>query len=463
MKRTVVIATFILAFVMIVCSGVSAIAETPFLGRTLTIWYTPNTFPNIDLLDEFMSTYPEVRIKTVPMQEEDPLERLAAVNLTGNNEIDLFMLPDYRIDSQVVFKRGYAAPLQSAKLKNDVLNMYPQIQRALMKDGMLLAYPAILYPDCWTFNPQLFEQAGFEAVPQTFDAYIDMMLSWYKADQASLVTQRFNISDFSIEDAQINSVILIVKHILGQDAQEHTPLLDSPEFRSALTKLSQLSQWKEEPLPVSIDRLIDTPCVFNSKAHSPFIQFLNAQHSMLPPTLVLGDDPVISANLEYFILNPASDNMEDAIRFLEYYSEHMNLDTLYTLYPNLNEPVIRKGSEDLHSDKIAVYREKIDWEEHIIKDVKDTEAPSANKERIEEYKRAIVALEQERYVYPESTIALYRQLAPYITVEPAPRVWVLFEDLGAKIVLHEYFEGNRTLDQTVDELDRLLALLYPEH
>lgn len=464
MKNREKVLVMFLTLMLLACQWGQVRAVAPDHSvRKVTIWYEPDTFPMTNLFDDFMETHPDVAISIVGIKDEDPLERLFAVNLKGESEIDFFVLPG-DVDSQMLFKRGYAAPITSAKLMADIQSMYPQVQRFVMRDDMLFAFPVILYLDYWTVNLGLLERAGYDAIPETLNDYFDMMLAWYESHDATPADYLFEAANRGVENEQIDSAKLVMGQMLYAQAVDASLSFNSPVFRAVLEQLSRLSQWREKQASNYFDPSIYNPSIFNNKAISPFAQIYNPEYAqeqhILPPVLMPGMEPVVFSSLSYFIVNPASDNMEDAIRFLEFYSEHMDLGVKYSLHPDFNEPVMREGSEDLNAEKIAVLLQQIAEAEDMMQTAGSLTETNTHQEKIKELQQTIANLKQERYVYSDKIIACYRELATYIDLGQTPWVYAVLREPGVEKALRAYFAGNMTLDQTVMELDRIVALAY---
>ena len=54
--------------------------------------------------------------------------KISTASIVGDTSIDIFAVSSQQVDGKEIFKRGYAARLDSMTLKDDVLSMYPQIQ-----------------------------------------------------------------------------------------------------------------------------------------------------------------------------------------------------------------------------------------------------------------------------------------------------------------------------------------------
>lgn len=72
-----------------------------------------------------MRLYPQTPVVVRGAESDDPLERVFTVNITGDAGVDIFAVSSHDMDGGEVFRRGYAAGLDPALLKDDVLSMSP--------------------------------------------------------------------------------------------------------------------------------------------------------------------------------------------------------------------------------------------------------------------------------------------------------------------------------------------------
>lgn len=445
--------------------------------KTVTIWFEPGTFPDTELLTRFMLEHPDIAIVSTGSRDENPLERLTTVNLSRDASIDIFMLPSYLIESQRVFDKGYALPIESDILQKDVQVMYKQVQGFLTHDGQLYSYPADLFPSYWSVRPELLKQAGFSEIPTTYDAYFDMMYQWYEQNFGKHLNYSFD-GNKTIRDQQRSAVgLLIMQHIQTFESIDQAISFNTPAFRSALEKLHTFGQYKvKEATGANRNPSVYEPRIFDTKAISPFTRILNPEHEgeqcILPPTFAPGEAPKLNASMLYFIVNPNSKNTESAIKFLEFYSEHMAPVSKYMLYPGMNDLIessAYQASVQESAENIAIYQRGIEQTKETIEKMNGSETVAEYQATLEHLQEALLkeeaalaSLEKQRYVYSKEVIDEYRQLAPFISFQHGSLVWAIFEEIGAEAILAKYFEGMATLDQVLSELDRRVAIMYYE-
>ena len=441
----------------------------------VTLWYRPNTFPFPEVLNKFMLENPGTYIVARGTEGDDPLEILTSANMSRDGSIDIFVLPSYLVDSQQIFRRGYAQPLNSELLKNDALTMYPQIRSYLMREDTLLGYPVDIYPDYMTVRLALLEEAGFDGIPQTVDEYLDRMLQWYDENYNSCPSYSFDGSATVAMQWRHTAGMLIGDFIRAYAPDDGPISFDRPSFRSALERLAALAQWKNSgSLVPDHAGTAYVSGIFDHKAVSPFSQDSNPETQgetyMLPPTFTRGEQPVISASMVYFIVNPSSPNKDAAIKFLEFYCQNMELATRYMLHPAMNDPVERPNYQQFaspHRDTIANINKAIEKLEAANQALLDAEPPPAHNLELRRLREKVAAEEAAlakipRWKYDAQAIQEYRRLAPYFSFEHNAFSWRIHETLGAVDILMRYFEGVSSIDQALRELDRRAAMMYRE-
>lgn len=439
-------------------------------AAVLTIWDGSGSFFHGDIVTKFMIEHPNIAVELVGNKEDDPLEKLTTVNMTKDTSIDLFLLPSYLIDSGEIYSRGFAAPIHSTFLADDVKNMYPQLRDFLMDGSVLYGYPAELWPNYWTVRQDLLEEASNDSLPFTYDEYLDLMIRWYEKNHNVKQGITFDGSR-SIEEQQSSALdTLLVQYIRANTSTGHPISFNTPEFRSFLEKLNSLSRWKDEFLVTAGE----TEHIFCPKATSPFNRSLNpkdaGERCIIPPAFP-GKTAYISASLDYFIICPASEHRSEAIQFLEFYRQNMEQDVRYALYEHEMEPVEREDYQTEASERrasIETYRNAIANEEQAIKKMIDDDMIASSRELIHDWEVALaaeeaaLAQETDRWVYSPDVISEYKAIAPYISIKDGDLVWAITETIDAKSILMRYFMGTATLDQVLNELDSRVSMMFYE-
>ena len=210
---------------------------------------------------------------------------------------------------------------------------------------------------------------------------------------------------------------------------------------------------------------------------------------MTAPAFDDGAGHVNSFSLDYFIINPHSENQEAAVTFLEYLCNHMDTVTAYQCYPDENTPVETEGNRE----EILEIQEQIDGltafieqdrkriemaTESLMNAADGSEVYDFYKEYLSELQITLetrenslanwinqkAELEENLYVYAAEDIAEYREVAQYMELQNSWIVWEMSNELDIDGMFEKYFDGYASLQQTLSEIDkRLLLMLYEEY
>ncbi len=194
----------------------------------------------------------------------------------------------------------------------------------------------------------------------------------------------------------------------------------------------------------------------------PFVQNVNpeshGERHILPPAFAQAAQPILDTTLVYFIVNPYSQNQEAATRFLEFFSQNMELMLKYQLHPEEND-LIEKPS---YQATVQAYTQSIAAIKGRIASLENEEYLARLKDELEQEEAAFAQEEKDRWEYSAEAIAEYRKLAPYMRIEHSGLIWEICDSLGIETTLMKYFEGHATLDQALSELDRKVAMMFLE-
>ncbi len=439
------------------CDTASAASK----AKPLTIWSDVTGLLDSKQLSNFMKLYPQIPVVVRNAEDQNELEKISTASITGDTSIDIFAVSSQQVDGKEIFKRGYAARLDSMTLKDDVLSMYPQIQNYLTNNGDLFGFPAALWTKYWSVQPGFLEEAGFDAAPERIGDYYDMMLLWYEDNYNSHPTVTFN-GNRTIQEEWREAIWFLTSQYVYTYASDEKPLsFNTAVFRAALEKVALLWKWKGE------DTMRDysegtSKSIFQTNSMEPFVQNVNPESQgeryILPPAFAQAAQPILDTTLVYFIVNPYSQNQEAATRFLEFFSQNMELMLKYQLHPEEND-LIEKPS---YQATVQAYTQSIAAIKGRIASLENEEYLARLKDELEQEEAAFAQEEKDRWEYSAEAIAEYRKLAPYIRIEHSGLIWEICDSLGIETTLMKYFEGHATLDQALSELDRKVAMMFLE-
>lgn len=155
--------------------------------------------------------------------------------------------------------------------------------------------------------------------------------------------------------------MLLKQYILTHADGDTLLSVQSPQLAASIEKLASLSDVQEADVASdTLDHAAFESLFQTRNALLPFYRRLNPGHAgevcMTAPAFDDGTGHVNSFSLDYFIINPHSENQEAAATFLEYLCNHMDTVTAYQCYPDENTPVETEGNRE----EILEIQEQID-------------------------------------------------------------------------------------------------------
>jgi len=459
---------------------------------TLRIWANSNLLSFEDIAF-FRASHPDIPVEVQVNANDDPMERLMNESLSRDASIDIFLLSSYMIDSQLIFQRGFAAPIASEALQERVQTMYPQVQELLTRDGILYGYPLDLWPDFWTVRPDLLEKSGLGGIPQTMETYVDMLLHWYERYADAYPGYTFNGVGHVRNQQLYTAQMLLLTAAHACTVQDEPLSFRTPLLTELLEKLSALSQYEGSEVDLLDDTEVSTAsCIFQTgKSVLPFDRSLNpsslGEVCIDTPILVPGDEPANGASMDYLIINPNSKHMKEALAFLESYSQRTTLTASYLLTPGMNEPVENEAYEEQLTElqsQIAMLKKRIQQQEKTVGiqaslmegmleeadeyqelQTELDEAQAAltdSQDQLAECEAALRITESTRYTISAQDIAEYRAVAQHMSMKNHHLAWEITEEAEVEAMLTRYFEGYASLEQTLGELDKRVAMMFYE-
>lgn len=435
----------------------------------LTIWL--NTSPaDADLqnaISKYAAKFPETSFHFVGKLGEDPINALLEANLSNDENLAIFILDSDKVDPQMLIHRGYALPIASEKLYQDIKSMYPQIQDAILFDNQAFAYPYRLQHNYWTYNPELLPQIGISSPPKTFEEYGAALLQWWQKHHTVTPACNFMVSHPHYDVYRLLENAFKI-YICANYSKDNPPTFDNPTLRSLLEKCRSICQYdfseeeveKRSLLPVAFAQDISLDL------ESPKLAF------MQPPSLDENSLPMTFSNLMYFVINPKSSNAQEALQFLEFYSENSSKEFKYAVHPENNRPTEWEN----YPVELAYLNEK---KRGYLNDIKINEEQLAREENertknllrelIEDIKKDLILLDLEytelenrRWEISEKPILAYREFAKHMYIGHSAYANELYPLLTNSI--DSYLYNEITLDACIEQMNKdVLMFFYESH
>lgn len=366
-------------------------------GEVLTVNDPDNGGEAQNAIIRFMN---EQGAEVAAVQQDDVLTAL----LTKSTAFDVALLSTHYNggDLRAILSRGWARPIESEALAEYVSGMYPAVSNALMRDGQALGVPFSVDVTVPGLCAGALKALGLtiDDVPTSWPALIDWL-------NGLIPTAEIPLWESSGDAAQVRRELvdmILDAYRLELDAGTVSGY-DTDELRAALAAVERLDA---EGLSEQFERVGDAfefyP-LFTSIAMGGIDgATYQEEYDTIPLYLSLSDalPRRIALRSSVAIINPYSEHIELATRFLETLAETDGLASRTMLRPDLNETVRsadyeRNTSE--YDDKIARLEEELKTAEGDAKDVIEQDLANARQTRadMENWYWIVSAQSLERY------------------------------------------------------------------
>lgn len=400
----------------------------------------------------FQRSHPQVALRQ-PVTFFENTDSLVELLLTRDDSYDLFFLNTRYLNPAPLFQKGYFVDLgQSDLLREKMARLYPAIAQAITREGQICAAPVALE----LFAPSLFPDVQTDklpgsALPATFTGFLQMVRAWYALGLDD--TEHSLVSLYQPRSWLLDTLL---RQYINWYQHQGLPLsFDTPLFR-------QILEDYEATLPhITSDRRggDETPALFYPAVTDLLAQgsWTNWQPFSLTPEAM--DPAPLKASLSLCLINPYSNNIPLALRYVENLMEHMEPLSQTLLYPGVSEPLIRPGYEE---DLVKIPAEY----EKLKAQIKDSSgARRANLEdALNKLQTRLTEIQQYGYLVSPQALEIYKNhLAPRLYF-PGPGILDTIGDAPA-IIQHEvdrYAQGQIPLDQFIQQLEQKVRLMRLE-
>ena len=167
--------------------------------------------------------------------------------VSGENNIDIFMLDAGNMDLNSIINKGYALDLYAAKgVSEFVDSLYPYIKDACVKDGKIYAVPTQLIYHTFSQNLLLMEDLKINP-PKTFGDMCDTLANWY-SDEERAAEYNF-CEDYDVKNFMWHVLFSLYANHVYLSGEEMK--LDTPVFRNMVEQLN--NALKDVPPPVDYE------------------------------------------------------------------------------------------------------------------------------------------------------------------------------------------------------------------
>lgn len=413
-------------------------------------------------LTAFSIAHPDAGLTVINESSDRLAERLAAAGFAGDETVDIFAVDDWTCAAGTLAERGYALPIVSEKLNEKTAAMYPAVREAVTRDGALYGFPAEVALIYRSARQDLIEEAGLRGVPKTYAEYFGAALDWYEAHPG------VEAYTFERDNADVVAVHMIRDFARARAKEGERLSFDDENLKAALEGLKSVAPYLSGGEGV--------PAVFKMSGEDVLRRVRDDDWRQIRglPALSFesGEEEAVGGALTYFVINPASPRKEEALRFLEFYADNMELEKQYMLYPGFNEPVLSDEAayalKEL-DEEIAVRERDVAQDVELLGKIPSEEVKIKKKDEIEAQKNLLAAKRAERryletagVVFEREMIEKYREVAKYMSFQNNELLGAMFDRADMMDPVSKYLEGRVTLEQAVAEMDRRAEMMHFE-
>jgi ABC-type glycerol-3-phosphate transport system substrate-binding protein len=444
--------------------GVRIFSTDPKLLTDMPLKIAGQTF---DLpVEDFNTANPDVTFSFLDVYPETTMDLV--MHMTGGDSAaDVYALYLSGYNLNALYEKGYFAGLEDSEIiKNTVSAMYPFIKNELMRDGKIVALPFITQNRLNGYNPKAFEAVGLteKDVPKTYGELLDFVITWggtYAEQYPSM-----SLFGYGADPKLYKRIVAqsIVEEQMYACRRRGEPVkYDTPEMKELLEKLmaadfSVIDALMPDSTANDYATLDDWPKqmfqIWNgASTGASYTDFF----SYMPLELYENEQPVVLAEVQVLLINPYTQNYDDALRFVEYMAGNMFDITRYNLMPGENDPVRDPGFQAEWFDK------EISDAEKALKEAKEEDKRNIQ-DRLDFLHTEYDQQKRFEWLISKESIASFRALDPYFMLQkPNPMFGMGSNDEITDLFYNRFLDGQITVDQFLKEMDRKLRMIELEN
>ena len=413
-------------------------------------------------------------------------EEIAQRMVSQDGAIDLYVVEaDYTF--HLLKEKGYVAPLSSQAIAEAVAAMDETI-RAILCDGagQVVAWPESIYIQYYGINEGYWNMLWPDVpLPQTFGEVLEAWIDWERNYQQDFQGVGFMGANFDYANWVERLVRAYVMH-----SGNPLPDMDAPALKDALEQLREIYEIRLSLGRTTTREEVD-PLLVNDSETGPGAVFsmprFEAMHSFdatpvtnsaeilygvpkngmtwLPMRFTAEQTPRTHAQMRVYIVNPYSQNREQAMAYLACVAQReTDVRLYYALHPEATEPCEKPG--------YAAQREEYEqMSEFYAQAIEEAQAAGEDPYELEvklAYYQEWLQNDNNRYLLSANTIHQY-----WATLAEAPLDFHLDSpylgamNTGASGILTDacerYAAGNLGLDAFLRELETRMEMAHREN
>lgn len=439
MKRT---ATLLL-FMLLAMTGCAAIAEQP---QTLVI----SGYDEDDASRLFMQEHPDILLKFADDKFFDS-ESLKQSILTGDRECDIYTINnDWGLQS--LAEKGFTVDLSGQEsIAGACESWYPQIREAVSHEDRVIAYPVALDMELWGVNRALESEMNELTEPRSG---LDLVQSLSKAEALG---EELGVN-YVMEVPQKAWLIrrLIRQELIVCEKNQTRPDFSRPEILETLDAIRALPE--SEPMDEwAYDLLMQRP-TYLSLGEDP-LDSLSAYRLICPVSM--SGKPAAETRLTVMIINPNSEHIDAALKYLAFRAEHEQPRLRYLLSPDLSEPIENPEYASLAAER----RERVAQLEQALSAAQDDPEKADEIESEIAFEKQSIENEDNRWIISKPRLAEYRDVARHMVIlTDSPILSVSGETLFDSLLeaSEPFLAGKMSAEQFARQLEERFDMTYQE-
>ncbi len=391
--------------------------------------------------------------------------------MNRDSNMDIFVLNVSRQAYAAMYDRGYMAEMENEEILAAVERMYPVVQKAIMRDGKVVAVPVSVYG--WTLGVDYaaFEKLGIakEDIPTNWVDFLHMLndLAGKLPEDGSVRAFGEYMNQRDVRSNLLEAILQSYQLYMGQSEADIS--YDTPELNAILEALDQLDlaglgvpeEYVEEGTMAMARSVVVTAA--GEPEVRTLVEFfvgctlgnLYSQSRALPLSVSEDVPGMMPMDLTVAFINPFSQNVELAQEFLAEVLKNLDTNTRYSISDEYNEPVRNRYYEQ----NIKSYQDSIAQLEKQLEEAEEVDKPVIE-ENLRQMQGYLEDYENESWDVKAEDIEWYRGMSDRLAVQ---QYNYMYSGDGSEIydLTQQYVENKidaRTFLKEVDKKVRMMIL-----
>lgn len=344
---------------------------------------------------EFLSTHPDIELNFVGSTNAEA--QFVQDVLTQSETTDIYQLTDISILRSISEKRIGQNLSVSPIIVAAVQDMYSAFADVFSADGCIWAVPSVCYLAVLGYDKNFFEQFDLP-IPTTVMELLELTEQWLLNYANDYPEAQFDPFSNGLTLDAILRQYEVEKEITGQ------ALSFSDEYlASIISKYQEMERlyWQNPrsyQVEISAFNTLDLP---HSAQYQPLILPIQREAQAVISNAYL--------EVEFYVVNPYSEHMDEAIAFLESTCTSWDAPTQALLLQSCDNPI---ESPTYQSD-YAMLTEKINEVEEKLQ-ISNAEKNDVLRAELEGFQQEMELLQINRWMVTEEEIAFYKKMTNYM-------------------------------------------------